>query len=86
MLSIPEEISVPVVQRIERLPPKLQIQVRLLSGTQYEYGPIAQLARVPVWHTEGRGFESLWVHQVVKFRPSNACVILFSQNNQNSTV
>lgn len=26
------------------------------------YGPIAQLVRVSVWHTEGRGFDSHWVH------------------------
>ena len=27
------------------------------------FGPIAQLARASVWHTEGREFESRWVHQ-----------------------
>ena len=28
------------------------------------FGPIAQLARASVWHTEGREFESRWVHNV----------------------
>ena len=28
------------------------------------FGPIAQLARASVWHTEGREFESRWVHRL----------------------
>ena len=29
------------------------------------FGPIAQLARASVWHTEGREFESRWVHKKI---------------------
>ena len=28
-------------------------------------GPIAQLARAPLWHGGGRGFKSHWVHKIV---------------------
>jgi len=33
------------------------------SAGEASDGPIAQLARAPIWHVGGRGFKSHWVHQ-----------------------